>query len=211
MKLYSYFRSSAAYRVRIALHLKGLPFETVAVHLAKGEQKTKNYANTNPQQLIPSLQLDTGEVLTQSLAIMEYLDEVYPDVPLLPDNATDRAMVRAMCQLVACDTHPLNNLRVLQYLTGELGVSDVQKQAWYAHWIGTNFIALEKLLENHAGTYCFGDTPTLADCCLVPQVYNAMRFNVDIGHFSQIVRVAENCRELEAFILASPEKQVDFE
>lgn len=209
MKLYSYFRSSAAYRVRIALNLKNLPYEIVPVHLVKGEQKLDDYADKNPQKLVPSLQLPNGDILTQSLAMMEYLEEAYPQVPLLPSNPSDKAYVRAICQLVACDTHPLNNLRVLQYLTGELGIGDEQKQRWYEHWIVENFVALETLLKKHAGQYAFGDTPTMADCCLVPQVYNARRFNVDLSAFANIVRVCDNANQLDAFVLASPEKQAE--
>lgn len=210
MKLYAYFRSSAAYRVRIALALKGLDFELVPVHLVKKQHQTDAYQALNPQALIPSLQSD-GHVLTQSLAILEYLEETHPNPALLPSDPVARADVRAMSLLVACDTHPLNNLRVLNYLTDTLSISDAQKQAWYAHWIHTNFNALERLLHKHAGQFSYGDTPTLADCCLVPQVYNARRFKVDLSAYPYITDVVNRCNVLDAFIKAMPENQVDYE
>lgn len=208
MKLYSYFRSSAAYRVRIALNLKNLPYDIVPVHLVKAEHKLDAYTALNPQALVPSLDVG-GEILTQSLAILEYLEETHKDTPLLPSDPIARAKVRAMCGLIACDTHPLNNLRVLGYLTKTLSVSDEQKQTWYAHWITVNFTALESLLQQHAGQFCYGDTPTLADCCLVPQVYNANRFGVDLSEFPTIVRIVNTCNALPAFVKASPEQQAD--
>lgn len=210
MKLYTYFRSSAAYRLRIALALKGLDVEAVFVHLGKAKHKSDDYAALNPQTLIPSLETQ-GEILTQSLAIMEYLEETHPQTPLLPSEPIARAKVRAICGLIACDTHPLNNLRVLGYLTNTLGVSDEQKQAWYAHWIHTNFDALEKILQNSSSRYCYGDTPTLADCCLVPQVYNAQRYNVDLSAYPTIVQIAQNCNQLSAFISAMPQNQPDYD
>ncbi|MDO4433955.1 MAG: maleylacetoacetate isomerase [Alysiella sp.] len=211
MKLYSYFRSSAAYRVRIALALKNLPFETEYVSLLKngGEHKQVAYAARNPQKLVPTLE-DQGAFLTQSLAIVEYLDEIYPENPLLPADALGRARVRALAQLIACDTHPLNNLRVLQYLQNQLGADETAKNAWYAHWIHENFVALETLLQNpQTGRFCHGNVPTLADCCLVPQVYNARRFNIDLGAYPTIVRIADECDTLPAFIAAAPENQAD--
>lgn len=211
MKLYSYFRSSASYRVRIALNLKNLPYQIIPVHLVKSEQLTEDYSTKNPSKLVPSLELDNGKIITQSMAILDYLENEYPATPLLPNNHYDRAIVLSMCNIIACDTHPINNLRVLKYLTGELKVSDEQKQDWYAHWILVNFTALEELLKVHSGQYSFGDEITWADICLIPQVYNANRFKVDLTNFPNILKVVENCQKLEAFIIASPEKQVDFE
>lgn len=208
MKLYSYFRSSAAYRVRIALALKGLDADILPINLLKGEQKSDDYLAINPQGLIPSLQVGDA-VLSQSLAIMEYLEEVDNTVPLLPSDPVARASVRAMAQLIACEVHPLNNLRVLQYLTGELGVDDTTKMTWYAHWIHQGFISLEAMLTQHAGQFCYGDTPTMADCCLIPQVYNAKRFNVDLSSYPTIMRIYEHCNSLPAFIQAQPENQID--
>lgn len=208
MKLYSYFRSSAAYRVRIALNLKGVSAQILPVHLVKGEQKDPAYTAINPQGLVPSL-IDEGCTINQSLAIMEYLDEKYPQVPLLPKDIDDKAMVRALALTVACEIHPLNNLRVLQYLSTTLAVSDEQKQAWYAHWIHEGFVAFERQLSQCAGLFCFKDTPTIADCCLVPQVYNAKRFGVDLSAYPIINRVVAHCMSLEAFVLASPEQQAD--
>lgn len=210
MHLYSYFRSSAAYRVRIALNIKQLPVDVVPIHLVNngGEQHSISYQEINPQQLVPSL-IVGQHVLTQSLAIIEYLDEIHPNPPLLPQNPIEKAKVRAMAQLIACDTHPLNNLRVLQYLQNNLHVSSEEKNAWYKHWIYTNFDALEKTLEQTAGKYCFGDTLTLADCCVIPQVFNAQRFNCDLSRYPTISRVVDYCNSLEAFIKASPEHQPD--
>lgn len=208
MKLYSYFRSSAAYRVRIALALKGLDADILPINLLKGEQKSDDYLAINPQGLIPSLQVD-DTVLSQSLAIMEYLEEVDNTVPLLPSDPVARASVRAMSQLIACEVHPLNNLRVLQYLTGELGVDDTTKVTWYAHWIHQGFASLEAMLTQHAGQFCYGDIPTMADCCLIPQVYNAKRFNVELSSYPTIMRIYEHCNSLPAFIQAKPENQID--
>ena len=213
MKLYSYYRSSAAYRVRIALNLKQLPYETVGVHLLKngGEQKQSAYRAKNPQKLVPALE-DNEQVFTQSLAIIEYLDEAYPAQPLLPAAATERARVRAMAQLIACDIHPLNNLRVLGYLQNQLGADETAKTEWYRHWIQEGFAALETLLQSEqTGRFCHGDTPTLADCCLVPQVYNARRFQVDLSPYPTIVRIVAECGALPAFQTAAPENQPDAE
>lgn len=213
MKLYSYYRSSAAYRVRIALNLKKLPYETVGIHLMKngGEQKQPEYRALNPQMLVPALE-DNGQVFTQSLAVMEYLDEVYPDIPLLPESAAARARVRAMAQLIACDIHPLNNLRVLQYLQQQAGLTEDAKNAWYAHWIREGFSALEAILRSGSGgCFCHGDTPTLADCCLIPQIYNARRFNVGLSDYPAIVRIAAECEALPEFQAAAPENQPDAE
>ncbi|MGH8216499.1 MAG: maleylacetoacetate isomerase [Rhodanobacteraceae bacterium] len=211
--LYSYWRSSAAYRVRIALNLKGMDYAIAPVHLVKdgGEQHQDAYRAINPQQLIPTL-ADGGKVLRESLAIIEYLEEAYPDTPrLLPPDPVSRARVRALAQMVACDIHPIGNLRVLQYLQGEIGINDEQKLAWSRHWIEVGFEAIEAVLagDGHAGKFCEGDAPTIADCCLVPQVYNARRFGVSLGRYPTIVRVDEACVALDAFSSAAPEAQPD--
>ncbi len=216
LQLYSYFRSSAAYRLRIALHLKGLAFETVPVHLLKGggEQLQSAYRAINPAALVPALQIDAdndGTTLTQSLAIMEYLDETHPQPPLLPADALGRARVRALALTVACDIHPLNNLRVLTYLSGELQASGDARNAWARHWMALGFATLEQHLANDAATglCCHGDTPTLADCCVVPQVFNARRFELDLAPYPTLVRIAEHCEALPAFIAAHPAQQPD--
>ena len=210
MRLYGYFRSSAAYRVRIALALKGLSVETTFVHLMKGEQHSAEYSRINPQNLVPVLE-DEGTLLHQSLAIIEYLEERHPRPALLPGDALGRARVRSLGLLVACEIHPLNNPRVLNYLTGKFGVSEDQKLEWYHHWVITGFTALEKRLSTEAGTgrFCHGDAPGLADCCLVPQVANARRFKVDLAPFPTITRIDATCRELEPFQKAAPENQPD--
>ena len=214
MKLYGYWRSSAAYRVRIALNLKGISAEQLSVHLVRdgGEQHKAAYTALNPLELVPTLTLDDEldmDALSQSLAIIEYLDEIHPQTPLLPASALERAHVRAMALTVACEIHPLNNLRVLQYLTQTLGVDEAAKNTWYHHWVVSGFAALEALLIRHSGRYCFGDTVTLADLCLVPQVYNAQRFNVDLTPYPNIMRVWAECNQLEAFDDAAPERQAD--
>lgn len=214
MKLYGYWRSSAAYRVRIALNLKGISAEQLSVHLVRdgGEQHKAAYSALNPLELVPTLVMDDeldADALSQSLAIIEYLDEIHPQSPLLPASALERAHVRAMALTVACEIHPLNNLRVLQYLTQTLGVDEAAKNTWYHHWVASGFAALEILLKRHSGRYCFGDTVTLADLCLVPQVYNAMRFNVDLTPYPNIMRVWAECNQLEAFADAAPERQAD--
>jgi maleylacetoacetate isomerase len=210
LKLYSYWRSSAAYRVRIALNLKGLEHEIVPVHLAQGEQHADAFRDINPQQLIPVL--GHGQrLIRQSLAIIEYLDETWPGTPMLPATARDRARVRALAQVVACDIHPLNNLRVLQYLEHEAGMAQPAREAWVRHWIELGLGTLEQLLADHpaTGEFCEGEQPGLADCCLVPQVYNARRFNVDMGAFPSIQRIDAACRELPEFQAAAPENQPD--
>lgn len=211
MKLYSYFRSSAAYRVRIALALKNLPFDTVPVNLVNhgGEQKLPDYTAINPQQFVPALVTDDDEVLTQSLALLEFLEENHPQFPLLPADKLARAKVRALCQIIASDIHPLNNLRVLKYLKHTLSISDTQKNDWYQHWIYEGFNALETLLPENAD-FCHGDNVTFADCCLIPQVYNALRFECDMHHYPKILHIYQHCNTLPAFIQASPEQQVDF-
>ena len=216
LQLYSYFRSSAAYRLRIALHLKGLAFDTVPVHLLKGggEQLQSAYRAINPAALVPALNIDAdndGTTLTQSLAIMEYLDETHPQPPLLPADALGRARVRALALTVACDIHPLNNLRVLTYLSGELQASGDARNAWARHWMALGFATLEQHLANDAATglCCHGDTPTLADCCVVPQVFNARRFELDLAPFPTLTRIADHCEALPAFIAAHPAQQPD--
>ena len=207
--LYGYFRSSAAYRVRIALNLKGLAYAQAPVSLLRGEQRSADYLALNPQGLVPAL-LDNGVLLTQSLAICEYLDEAYPDsARLLPDGAVLRAQVRAVAQAIACDIHPLNNLRVLNYLKAELGQSEEVRNGWYRHWIATGFAALEQQLATSAGRYCFGDTLTLADVCLLPQVFNAQRFAVDMGGYPLLARIAANLEQVPAFADAHPSRQPD--
>jgi maleylpyruvate isomerase len=214
MKLYTYFRSSAAYRVRIALNLKGLPYEAVPVHLVRhgGEHLQDQYRAMNPSALVPTFE-DEGAMLTQSMAILEYLEETHPAVPLLPQAPLERARVRALAQMVACDIHPINNLRILRYLVHTLGISDDAKNEWYRHWVREGFAALEAhLAANPApGRFCHGDTPTFADCFLVPQVYNAQRFNIDMAPYPNIARINEACAELPAFVAAHPAQQPDAE
>ena len=208
MKLHGYFRSSATYRVRIALALKGLGWEQATVHLVKGHQFDPAFRALNRQSLIPVLE-DGGRVMTQSLAIVEYLDETHPQPPLLPPTASERQRVRAIALSIACDIHPLNNLRVLKYLTGDLGLTEDQKLAWYRHWVVEGFDALEPQLASDpaTGRYCHGDQPGLADVALVPQVANARRFGVDLAPYPTIRRIDEACRQLEPFRSAAPENQ----
>jgi maleylpyruvate isomerase len=212
MKLFGYYRSSAAYRVRIALNLKGLEVDHRFVHLRKGEQSAPEYGALNPQGLVPMV-IDGPQVLTQSLAIIEYLEETHPEPALLPKEPIERARVRAIAQAIACDIHPLNNLRVLRYLVGPLKVSDEAKNEWYRHWVVEGLTALERSLTPAAGTgtFCHGDKPTLADICLVPQVYNAERADVDLSLFPRITKIVAACRELRAFQDADPAKQADAE
>ncbi|HYH22978.1 MAG TPA: maleylacetoacetate isomerase [Azospirillum sp.] len=212
MKLYGYFRSSAAYRVRIALNLKGLQAEQASVHLRKGEQKQPPFAALNPQKFVPVL-VDGDTALTQSLAIVEYLEEVHPQPPLLPTDPAGRARVRALALAIACDIHPLNNLRVLNYLRSPLGQDEEARNTWYRHWVAEGFDALEAMLANDpaTGRFCHGDAPTLADVCLVPQVANAERFDCDLAPYPTIRRIAEAARALPAFAAAAPEKQPDAE
>ena len=212
MKLYGYFRSSAAFRVRIALNLKKLDYETVAIHLRRNDQSRPDYRNVNPQGLVPTLE-DDGQTLIQSLAIIEYLDEVYRDPPLLPKDSAGRARVRALAGIVACDIHPINNLRVLRYLMHELGHDEAVVAAWYNHWIAAGFDALEPLLANGAptGAFCHGNTPGLADVTLVPQVVNAERYRLDLAPYPTLTRIYENCMKLEPFITAHPNNQPDYE
>ena len=213
MQLYSYFRSSAAYRLRIALNLKGLAAEETYLHLRKREHLEADYLTLNPQGLLPTLIDDDGVTLSQSLAILEYLDETRPQPPILPGEAAARARVRQLAQVVACDIHPINNLKVLNYLTNELGVSDEARVTWYRHWIGQGMTALERLLADNAatGAYCHGDTPTIADICLVPQVYNARRFDTDMAACPTVMRINDACLQLDAFARAAPDVQPDAE
>ncbi len=208
MQLYTYFRSSAAYRVRIALNLKGLNAELIPVHLVNngGEQHSDAYKAVNPSELVPSW-IEDDFKLGQSLSILEYLEEQHPDLALLPQDAQQRALVRAFSLAIACDIHPLNNLRVLQYLTGTLQVTDEQKTTWYKHWVETGFKALEALLADSNGKFCFGEQVTIADCCLIPQVYNALRFNIDLSVYPKITSIYQHCNTLVAFQNAVPEAQ----
>ncbi|HET7395272.1 MAG TPA: maleylacetoacetate isomerase [Gammaproteobacteria bacterium] len=212
MEFYTYFRSSAAYRVRIALNLKGLQADYRYVHLVKdgGQHHKPEYLKLNPQGLVPAL-VDDGQVLTQSLAIIEYLDETHPEPSLLPKDAAGRARVRALAQIVACEIHPVNNLRILKYLEKEFGVDENGRRKWYRHWVIEGFTALEKSLAANpsTGRFCHGDQPTLADLCLVPQVFNARRFEVDMESFPTIKRIDDECLKLEAFSMAAPERQPD--
>jgi maleylacetoacetate isomerase len=211
VKLYSYFRSSAAYRTRIALNLKGLPYEMESIHLTKGggRQHTPEFRAVNPQRRVPALAIDGGDVLIQSLAIIEYLDETHPEPPLLPADPAERAHVRALAQIIACDIHPLNNTSPLFYLKTQLKHDQETINAWYAHWVTVGFEAVEALLRH--GPYAFGAQPGLADICLVPQVANARRFNVPLDRFPKIVAVEAACMRLPAFDKARPENQPDAE
>ena len=206
MKLYSYFRSSAAYRVRIALNLKGIEYEQIPVNLVKNEQSGSEYKAKNPQGLVPALQTEQG-TLGQSLAIMEWLEVNHPEPALLPGDSWQQAKTRSLAYSISCDIHPLDNLRVLKYLSGELEVSDQKKNTWYRHWINIGFAAFEQ--QCSASPYSMGGEPSLADVCLVPQVYNALRFNVDMTAFAKIVAINDSCNSLPAFEQARPEKQAD--
>ena len=211
MKLYSYFRSSAAYRVRIALNLKGLPYEMDFVHLTKdgGRQHSAEFNAINPAKLVPALRLDSGDVLTQSLAIIDYLDETHSQPPLLPGDPVQRAKVRAVALTIACDIHPIDNLRVLQYLKRTLKHEQSDIDAWYHHWIIQGFNTIEAAIA--PGPHCFGAQVTLADICLIPQVFNARRLNVPLEAFPKIVAVESACLKLAAFDKARPENQPDAE
>jgi maleylacetoacetate isomerase len=203
---YEYYRSSAAYRVRIALNLKGVDYESRPVNLLESEQRGEDYRELNPQGLVPMLEID-GHRLTQSLAIIVYLDQIFPDPALVPRDPADGAHVRAMALSIACDIHPLNNLRVLKYLKSELGRSQEDCDHWYAHWITEGLNALEVMAKPGAGRFLFGDEPTIADVCLVPQLYNARRFNVPLGDWPALLRAEENANALEAFAAAHPDRQ----
>ena len=213
MELFTYWRSSAAYRLRIALNLKNLSWEEHFVHLVKdgGQQNLPNYAAINSQRLVPSLKTDDENILTQSLAILEYLEETYPKPAILPTAPIERARIRAFAQAIACEIHPVNNLRVLKYLVTNLKVDETQKMAWYHHWIHEGFKALESQLQESTNDFkcCFGDTPTLADICLVPQMYNARRFELDLSPYPRLVEIDKYLTSLPAFQNAAPEAQKD--
>lgn len=214
MRLYTFFRSSASYRVRIALNIKGLQYEQEPIHLRRGggEQFAASYKVIHPQALVPALE-DSGRILTQSLAIMEYLDERYPNPPLLPREPADRALARSMALVVACEIHPIQNLRVLVYLRHQLKHSEEETNAWARHWINLGLSALEQMVlaAPRRGKFCLGDTPTLADICLVPQLANARRFGCDLSPFPTLVAIESNCMSLPAFADAAPERQPDAE
>jgi maleylpyruvate isomerase len=214
MKLYTFFRSSASYRVRIALNLKGMAYEQVPVHLRRGggEQLQPAYKAINPQALVPALE-DNGRILTQSLAIIEYLEEKYPAVPLLPKDPGDRALVRSMALVVACEVHPIQNLRVLNYVKSKYDQTDEQVNQWAQHWINLGLTALEQMIvaQSHPGEFCFGNAATVADICLVPQLGNARRYGCDLSRYPNIVRIEKTCMALAAFADAAPEKQPDAE
>lgn len=213
LTLYSYFRSSAAYRVRIALNLKGLPHDTTYINLIKdgGQQHSEAYRQLNPQELVPALTIGSTGILTQSLAIIEYLEESHAEPSLLPGTAAERAQIRAFALAISCDIHPLNNLRVQNYLKNKLNVSDSDKTRWLHHWMDKGFSALEQQLSNTGARrcFCFGNTPTLADVCLIPQIYNALRFKLPLDDYSTLKRIYQHCIEQEAFINASPDNQPD--
>jgi maleylacetoacetate isomerase len=210
MKLYTYFRSSAAFRVRIALNFKGIAYDPVLVNLAKSEHHGAPYRGINPQGLLPALE-DDGRRLIQSLAIMEYLDERYPEPPLLPKDPFDRAYARALAGIVACEIHPLNNPRTLKHVRNTYGADEAGINTWYRHWIAEGFDMLERFLASEArvGTYCLGSTVTMADCCLVPQVFNAKRHECDLTSYPTVTRIFEACMKLPAFDKAQPSKQPD--
>lgn len=212
IKLYSYFRSSASFRVRIVLNLKQIPFETIPVHLIKngGEQRAADYLAKNPLGLVPSLEHD-GKMLTQSGAICDYLNEVFPSPALLPTDVQERAWVRSICNVVACDIHPVNNLRVLNYVTKRLGHNEEQKKEWYRHWISEGFHGLENMLAAKAGRHAWGDTVTMADAFLIPQIWNAHRFHCPMNDYPTLQRVFDNAMQLPAFQAAAPEAQPDAE
>ena len=211
MKLYSYFRSSASFRVRIALEIKGLPYDYVAVHIPRGDHKKPPYADLSADTLVPLLDVD-GLQLSQSMAIIEYLEEIHPTPALLPTDSFGRAKVRALAQSISCDIHPINNLRVLKYLVRELKVAEDAKNTWYRHWCGEGLVAFEKqLAQLPPSTFCYGTTPTLADCCLVPQIFNAKRFDTDLTGLPRTMAAFDACMALPAFQKAQPSACPDFE
>ena len=210
MKLYTFFRSSASFRVRIALNVKGIPYEAVGVSLAKAEHLQDAYKRVNAQALVPTLE-DGGRLLGQSLAIIEYLDEVHGGPRLLPADPVDRHYVRAFSQIIACEIHPLNNLRTLKHIKKAYGLDDAGVNAWYRHWIAEGFAMMETFLgrERRHGRYCFRDQPTMADCCLVPQVFNAQRYECDLKPYPTVMRLHEDCMKLDGFVRAQPSQQPD--
>ena len=214
MKLYTFFRSSASYRVRIALHLKNIPYNQAPIHLRRGggEQLSTAYKAINPQGLVPALE-DNGKILTQSLAIIEYLEEKYPKPPIFPADPADKALVRSMAMVIACEVHPIQNLRVLNYVKATYNQTDAQVNQWAQHWIDLGLAALEQMIlaQPKRGKFCFGDAPTLADICLVPQLGNARRYGCDLAKHPTIVEIEKNCMALPAFDDAAPEKQPDAE
>ncbi len=214
MKLYTFFRSSASYRVRIALNLKGIGYEQIPIHLRRGggEQLQPAYKALNPQALLPALE-DNERILTQSLAIIEYLDEKYPVAPLLPKDSADKALVRSMALVIACEIHPIQNLRVLNYVKSNYNQTDEQVNQWARHWIDLGLTALEQMIaaQPNRGKFCFGNTPTLADVCLIPQLGNARRYGCDLSRYPSILSIEKNCMALAAFADAAPEKQPDSE
>jgi len=208
MELFNFFRSSASYRVRIALALKGLNYDYRAVHLGQNEHFNESYAAVSAARLVPLLR-DGDRVVTQSLAIMEYLEETHPSPPLLPADPLERARVRALAMDIACEIHPLNNLRVLRYLVGPLKLSEDDKNRWYRHWVETGLEVVDRQLQSRPGRYCHGDSPTLADCVLVPQIFNARRFDCRLDHVPHVMRVFEACMQLDAFEQTRPERCPD--
>lgn len=211
MQLYSFFNSSTSYRVRIAMALKGLSYEYHGINLRAGDQRSEDYQQVNPAKGVPVLVDDNGVSLSQSMAIIQYLDDTHEDNRLIPQEPLAKARVLEFSNLIACDMHPVNNLRILGYLVKNLGADDSQKKEWYGHWIAEGFAAAEKLLERYgSGPYCFGDEPTLADCCLVPQVANASRFGCDLSPYKRVMAIYEHCLKQPAFIAAAPDNQPDF-
>ncbi len=208
--LHEYFRSSASFRVRIALNLKGIEYQAVSYHLRRGEHRLPDYLALNPAGLVPTLEL-SGHAISQSLAIIELIDEIHPNPSFLPDNPLDRATVRSLAQMIACDIHPLNNLRVLNYLRENLGSDEHAVKQWYNHWLAQGFLALEAQLQRHAGRglYCFGNAPSLADICLVPQCVNAAKYDFDIGQYPVIAAIFARCLSLPAVNMAMPSRQPD--
>jgi len=212
MRLYSFYRSSAAYRVRIALNLKGIPYDMIPVHLRRngGEQHEASYRKLSPMGLVPTLE-DGGAAINQSMAIVQYLEEIYPNPSLLPDNPLDRAHVRGIAFTIACDIHPLQNVRVLQYLKRNFAASQEQTDDWYRHWVGQGLLAIEQMVKPKSGMFCFGDKPGLADVCLVPQMANARLVNTDLSQMPTLLRIESNCHALDAFQRAAPSAQPDAE
>tara|TARA_R110000764_G_scaffold6853_3_gene25223 strand:+ start:20820 stop:21461 length:642 start_codon:yes stop_codon:yes gene_type:complete len=211
MHLYNFFNSSTSYRVRIALALKEVDYQHHGVNIRIGEQATENHIKLNPAKGVPVLITDEGNKITQSMAILDYLEQAYPTPCLLPDDLLTRTRVLEVSNLIACDMHPVNNLRILGYLKKQLDVSEEQKTAWYQHWIEEGFAALESLLTEYGhGSYCFGDQPTMADCCLIPQVANALRFGCDLTAFTKVLAIYEHCQQQPAFLKAAPNRQPDY-